>query len=409
VQKVYILRANEEDGVLLDAMLAQGIEPDESEFSNPRCPRCSSSTLLAFTEGDDYEVMTWYELDEKDVAGADTWYMVCSHLECDWEEQVLRATHPMGATLFLLNQSFHLFDDQWSLGAGPPVRQKRLVAYINRLQTDRGARKLQAFVEECEWHYQEKMTSIRNWLRRVPAGRTVRIDMRNEQVKGTFLTAVDDGCMLMQDNGEVVTIDAETIYTYYPRRFDRWGPAEEEVQRDLQSVLHRAAAEPDSWYTICGMYQRVVVRGCELEFDHVDPFGRYNVHTRDRQVAEALGLKQQNDTSWWEGWFRRSEIEARYDVNEMVKVKGYWLEVSGITETNQLFAVSTEDPDAASALGLTLQTPLVFEEQGEPPLDQKTPRWYGNVHPNAVEEKAEAKSWYWPLPEVHIAGGDGKR
>lgn len=408
MQKVYILRPNEEDGVLLDAMLAQGIEPDEYEFMNPECPRCSSSTLLAFAEDDGYEVITWSQLDEKDVAGAREWYMVCSNLECEWEEQVERVTNPMGATLFDLDDSSHLFDEECDLSGGSPARLKQVIAYLRQLQQSHSTRKLQAFLETAQWHCRQTGKSVQKWLRRVPAGRKVRITVNGDhQVKGTFLAATDQGCMLTLADGELVTIGAEAISYYYPRRFDQWGPDEAEDDQDLSAVLKRAH-DADQLITGTGFRQRVVVRGYELHFDQVDRFGQYLASTNDPVAAEALGMTQKYAHSW-QGRFRRSDILMRYDVSKMVKVKGHWLTVAGYTDKNRHPYVRTEDPEAAEALGLRQQKPIIWEEEGEPSLEQKIPLWFGVVPRDLVEEEAEVKSWHWPLPELHTAEGEGKR
>ncbi|HLN61358.1 MAG TPA: hypothetical protein VK464_07350 [Symbiobacteriaceae bacterium] len=402
MQTVYIIRENEEDGVLLDALLARGVDPDQVEGCNPTCPRCFSTTLLAFSEGDAYDVLTWFTLNEEDVAGADHWYLVCSNLECEWEEEVERVTNPFEATTtFDPETSSHWLDEHCNVSSGPPARQLRLIEYFKRLRQFYGTRKLEALQETAEWYYAHEMKQIRAWFERVPTGRTVEIRTGGETVKGTFLTASQNACMVMQENGELITVDAHTIYTFYPRRFDQWGPEEQAVQRTAkQSGLKRLDATPDSLTIICGWSQRIVVRGYELEFEWVDRFGRYLGYTQDPHAAEALGL---TSTGYqWEGTFRRSEIEARYDVTEMLKVKGYWVELSGYTNTNQLPEVMTEDPDAARALGLKLQKPLILDADEEPTLDQTTPRWYGVVQPDDVEERSEVKTWHWPLPEVQV-------
>ncbi|HLN61364.1 MAG TPA: hypothetical protein VK464_07380 [Symbiobacteriaceae bacterium] len=408
MQKVYILRPNEEDGILLDAMLAQGIEPDESEFCNPECPVCGGNTLLAYVADDGYEVVIWYELDEKHAAGAREWYLVCSDLECDWEEQVERVTDPMGATLFDTHLSNSCFEEECDLCGGSPARLKEVIAYLKELQQEHSTRKLQAFVEEAAWYCKDAIRRIRKWLQRVPAGRKVEITVTDgDQVKGTFVAATDKGCLLMLASGELVNVEAQAIYSYYPRRFDQWGPDEQEVDQDIAAVLSGAGG-PDRLITGGSFRQRVVVRGFELEFEHVDRFGQYHVHTRDQRAGEALGLTQKYE-GYWKGCFRRSDIAMRYDVNNMVKVKGYWVKVTGYTNTNRLPAVRTQDPEAAQALGLRPWKPIVYEEEGEPDLDRKTPRWTGVVPRSLVEEEAEVKSWYWPLPELHTAEGEGKR
>ena len=111
MRKIYIVRENEEDGRLLEALEAAGLSTDESDFSNPTCPRCGSSTLLAYTEGDAFELLTWYEVDASDGAKADAWFLVCSSFTCNYEEQVERVFDPMGAEIFDQDSAHGEFDE----------------------------------------------------------------------------------------------------------------------------------------------------------------------------------------------------------------------------------------------------------------------------------------------------------
>lgn len=398
MRKLYVLRANEEDGLLVSALRAQGIEPDESSFSNPECPVCSSITLLSLTVDDAYEVYIWAELDEDYAATADEWYLVCSNLQCTWEEQVERVTDPIGATLFDLGSASYGFDDEIGLGCGSPARQKRLIEYIESLQPyRRTSRKLGSLLNEAKEQCQAAVVRVHKWLQRVPPGRTVKITTDGGEVKGTFLTATGSGCMVLGRAGDLVVVEAQSISQYYPRRFDQWGPDEQETQLDYKEVFARAKSDPDSIITFLGgIHQWIVVRGFSLEFHQVDRFGQYIASTRDPRTAEALALREIHE-HYWEGRFLRSEIAMRYDVNRMIKVKGHWLNHYGYTDARNP-AVYTDDREVALDLGLKLQKPLVFEEEGEPGLTARTPRWHGVVQRHLVEEEAEVKSWHWPLP-----------
>lgn len=396
MQKIYILRENEEDGVLLDALLAQGSEPDEGELCNPSCPRCFSETLLAYTCGEDFEVITWSQVDEQDAEEADGWYMVCSNFECEWEEQVERVTDPMDATIFDLESASFCLDEEWGLCSRSPEEQKDLINYIKELQQFRKARKLQAFLEEAEWRYKDSLKRIQKWLDRVPPGRMIEIALGEKVVTGTMLAATDAGCMLMSAGGEVVSVGAEAIHRYWPRRFDRWGPNESE---EPPSTRPRLSLGPDS-YVINSDFCRVVVAGHELVLQHVDRLGQYHVSCRDPEAARSLGLEQKAE-GYWSGRFRRSAIQMRYDVTRMARVKGYWFKIMGENQNSARTVISTEDEEAAVALGLRQCVPLIFEEEGEPSLAQRTPRWQGSVPHGDVDQYTEVKSYYWPLPEVH--------
>jgi hypothetical protein len=397
MRKVYIMRQNEEDGLLLDALIARGVEPDEGELCNPECPRCFSDTLLAYTEGNDYEVITWEELDEKDVAGADGWYLVCSNFECEWEEQVERVTAPMDAVIFNIESAGFTFDDEWGIGWGSAARQTELIEYIKELQQFRTNRKLRCFLQQAEWCLRETRERNQKWLHRVPPGRRVEISIEHEPVTGTFLAMTEEGCLFMQENGDVVTVEADTITNYWPRRFDQWGPAEDEA---LPSERTGATRPPDSFVRIDHTSGRVVVRGYELTFQYVDRLGQYHVDCRDPEAAQALGLEKRAE-NYWIGRFRRSDIQMRYDVDRMVKVRGYWFRVTGKTNSTGRTAISTEDAAAALALGLRQSKPHVWDDEGEPSLLQRTPHWSGSVPPEEVEEYTEVRSYYWPLPELH--------
>ena len=398
MRKLYILRANEEDGMLVSALRAQGIELDELKFSNPVCPRCSNITLVACAVEGDYELYIWAEMDEEYAAEVDEWYLVCSNLECTWEERVERVTNPIGATLFDLESANLLFDEEVGVGCGSPGRQSALVSYIESLLPyRRTARKLESLLHEAKRGCQETAERVQKWLQRVPPGRMVQITTDDGQVKGCFLTATEHGCLLLGEVGELITVEADSINSYYPRRFDKWGPDEKEPLPDIKEALRRAESDPDALITICGgSYQRVVVRGFELEYQHVDRFGQYICSSRDPKAAEALALHQRHEHCW-EGRFLRSDIAMRYDVNRMVRVRGYWVTHYGYTNAKNL-AVYTDDREAALALGLREQMPLIFEEEGEPSLSGRMPRWSGVVPRNQVEEAAEVKSWHWPLP-----------
>ncbi|HLN61363.1 MAG TPA: hypothetical protein VK464_07375 [Symbiobacteriaceae bacterium] len=404
MRKVYLLRENEEDGALLDAMEAAGLTPDESALCNPDCPRCSSETLLAYSEGDSYEVVTWDSIEEHAVAQADGWYLICTNFECEWEEQVERVKEPMGALIFDLSHSSFMVEEETGILTRSPLEQRELIAYLKELQQSRKHRKLQSFIEEAEWRYKDELTRIRRWLKRVPDGRLVEITVGADKFRGRLLATTDDGCMLAQESdGQIVAIAAESMDNYWPRRFDQYGPTEE----DVRNTLDRNPNEPREWITVhCGR-GRVVVQGQVLTLRDVDRLGQYHVGTWDEAPAKALGLKQVA-ASYWEGRFRRSDITERYEVREMIKARGFWFAVSGHTSKNHPH-VSTEDPEAARAFGFKQVRHFLTDEEQSVSLWNTIPYWSGSIHPDEIEETCEVKAYYWPLPELQTADDERQR
>lgn len=404
MKKVYLLRENEEDGALLDALEAAGVTPDESALCNPTCPYCASDTLLAYSEGDSYEVITWYSIEEREVARADAWYMVCANLECEWEEQVERVTSPMGAIIFDLDQSHSVVDEEIGLISSSPCDQRELIGYLKELQQCSNSRKLQSFLEEAEWRYNDALSCIRRWFKRVPAGRLVQINVADDQFTGRLLAATDDGCMLTQESdGQIVAIRAESMDNYWPRRFDQYGPTEEQAAR----ILNRKLSDPSEWVRVCCTPDRVVIRGYQLELQYIDRLGQYHVAARDEAAALALGLEPVAE-KFWRGRFRRSDVTERYEVKEMIKARGYWFKLSGYTRQNHPH-VNTEDAEAARAFGFKEVKSFLDDDEQEVPLWRKIPHWSGSIHPDEIEETCEVKLYYWPLPELQTADDERQR
>lgn len=388
MRKIYILRENEEDGAVLDALEAQGLPADESEFSNPECPVCGAHTLLAYSEGDTFEVLTWFCLDEDEGANADAWYLVCSRFTCDYEEQVERVTEPAEATIFDLLQSHHSFDSYAGLISRRPDDMHKLIAYLEARLQEGPSRKLTCFLEEARWRYDDKIREVREWLQKVPASRQITFHLGDRKVRGAFLASTDEGFMVQtHPEGELLVVTAGSISFYGPHYFEPDGtdePAPEEKTVDPSSFIMVESSE------------MVVIRGYHLALGDVDRLGLYHVRCWDASAANALQLENHGD-NYWEGRFRRADIEARYDVTSMVKVDGFWLEVWG-DNAKGWPAVRTEDSEVARALGLT---PVrSWFENDRPEHERTIIHWSGVMSPDRIEERKEVRLYHWPIPDL---------
>ncbi|MDF2626730.1 MAG: hypothetical protein K0R39_561 [Symbiobacteriaceae bacterium] len=405
MRKIYILRENEEDGRLLAALEAAGLSTDESEFTNPTCPLCGSSTLLAYTKGEQFELLTWYEIDDDEGAGADAWYLVCSGFECTYEEEVERVFDPMGATAFDQEVAHHQFDEYSGMLERTPVGLKYLISYLQSALEEAPNRKLEAVLDEAEWRYEKDVKQARKWINQVPLGKRVRFRHTDEaadtadEIEGTFVSATDEGFLLLRAPDEqMMLVKADEIYSWEPRK-----PAVEEIseRRKGLKVIDRSDKDgkPRMIY-MCGSRDIIVVQGHHLHVNHIDRYGQYHVYSSDPTAAAALSLEAQGN-AYWEGVFRRSDVEARYEVGHFVKVKGHWLEQHGVGGKNTWVAVHTEDPDIAAALGLEEQTPL-FPPETEEERQRYRPRWTGLFPNEEVEERKEVRTYRWPLPELQV-------
>lgn len=408
MRKVYVVQENEEDGRLLDALEAAGMSTDESDFSNPTCPRCGCGTLLAYTEDDLFELMTWYTVDADDGAKADAWYLVCSQFDCDYEEEVERVFDPMGAEIFDQESAHMEFDEYAGLLQRTPVGLLDLVSYLQSALEDGPNRKLEAVLDEAEWRYEDAVEQARKWINRLPLGKRIRFRTWDENVQdhvevdGTFVSATDEGFMLLRDPGEeVMLLRADAIYHWEPRRpgTDEVSPKFSEVMREDRPADKDGNRKPRLIMLHLGG-DRVVVRGQHLRLHHVDRFGQYHVGCWDEAAAAALGLTPAG-SGYWEGVYRRSDVEARYDSEQAVRVKGHWLDQWGSAGEGAWVAVRTEDPDIATALGLELQKPW-FTPETEEEKQRSRPRWTGLFRKEEVEECKEVRTYHWPLPEFQV-------
>ncbi|HWI66226.1 MAG TPA: hypothetical protein VNT75_30710 [Symbiobacteriaceae bacterium] len=402
MRKLYTIRENEEDGRLLDALIAAGQSTDETQFENPVCPVCGSSTLLAFTENGDFDVVTWFCLTEKEGDTADAWYLICANMECTWEEQVERVRDPMGATIFDLESAHHEFDEYSGLISRDPPEMLELIEWFREALEGSPNRKLQCFLDEAEWRYSDHLERTRKWIDRVPPGKRVGFHIDGEEFEGTFLTATDEGFMVLTEPGnELKVVRVEEVYACFPRRPDRDDMAPKRGEA-LKGLLGEKDDKADQkrWIMINCATQYVVIQGYHLQLSLVDRFGQYHVRCWEAAAAAHLGLAQKAE-NYWEGIFRRSDVESRYDVRRMVRVKGYWVDTYGTSKYQQWPAVRTYDPLIASELGLAADSLYnIWDEEDEPrPL---RPSWSGVIPEEEVEERKDVRLYHWPLPEFPL-------
>ncbi|MFZ5815776.1 MAG: hypothetical protein ACOY93_10805 [Bacillota bacterium] len=379
----------EEGEEVLDALLEQGIDPDDIE--NPTCPRCFNQTLLAYREGEEYTLITWECLtEEDDAARPDAWYLVCQNLLCPYEEEIERALDPRGATPFELQYSHWALEDEIDLLGRNPSEMTKLIAYLERVKRTHPHWKLDCFLEEARWRREWDLKQIRKWLASIPPGRRIEFWAEGEDHKVKFYAATDDALLVENlSDGQMMVVRAEALQSYGPRQFDPEGD---------KPPLEARNVDPDSWISLCGYREFVVAQGHHLHLYEVDRFSQFHVGTDDPLAAAALGLEPQGE-SYWRGKLRRSQIEARYEKRKMVKVKGYWVEVHGKTARTHSPSVSTEDAEVAAALGLKpcKRFWVVDPEEPGPP---EIARWSGIIPSDQVEQWDEVCVYQWPIPEI---------
>lgn len=402
MRRLYIIRENEEDGRLLDALIAAGRSTREDEFENPACPLCGHGTLLGYTEGDAFNVITWPVLDENDVKDADEWFLLCNRLDCTYVEQVERVANPMGADPFDVGMAHMEFDEYCGLTSRNPVGLTRLITWLRSALAAGGPnRKLQDLLDQAEWHEEYRIAQVRKWIDRVPPGKRVEFRTDTFQTLGTFVTATEDGFMVLSEpGGELLSVRADAVWEYRP-----WRPHKEDLPKPTEELLKELVGDDQDIHhrliAIHGDLERVVIRGFHLILHHVDKFGQYHVGCGERPAAEALGLKAVSE-EYWEGVYRRSEIDGRYDTREMVKVRGHWLDVTGYANHGRWPAVRTYDPAVGAALGLELDKPwrpIGDDDDDEPKRTPLPPSWSGIVPEQDVEENKVIRLYLWPLPE----------
>lgn len=408
MRRIYVVRENEEDGRLLDALEAAGMTTDESEFDNPACPHCGCSTMLAYTKGDIFFLVTWSRLDAEDDK-AEAWYLVCSQFDCTYEEEVERVFDPMGAEIFDQQDAEMAFESYSSLTDRTPLGLLELAAYLKSALEAGPNRKLEDVLDQAEWLYDSHVERAQKWISCIPPGKRIRFSTWDDQkqahvkVEGTFVCPTDEGLMLLRAPGdEVMLRRADEIDFWEPKR-----PETDEVSKTFEEVMQedpplgdQGSRKPQVILLHLGR-DRVVVRGYHLQLREVDRFGQYHVGSEDPVAAAALDLTEAVE-GYWEGVFRRSDVEAKYEARETVKVKGHWLDQWGSAGKDEWAAVQTEDPDTAAALGLEPQKPW-FPPETEAQRLRYRPRWSGLVRDEEIEDRKEVRIYHWPLPDLQGA------
>ncbi|MDF2626731.1 MAG: hypothetical protein K0R39_562 [Symbiobacteriaceae bacterium] len=408
MRKVYIIRENEEDGRLLDALIAAGLSTDEGELANPVCPRCGFSTLLAFAEDDDFEVVLWEQVDPTDGADAQAWYLVCSQYECSYQEEIERVLDPMGAEVFDQHAALFEFDEYAGTSVSYPIQMQELLEELRAAAAGGRNRKLASMFEHAQWCYQEHLKMRWKWIRRVPLDKRVRFALFNPNdppdyeptfaerekraIEGTFVTPTDEGFVILRDpTQELLLVRVEELGWYQPQ-----SPINGELPRKLTEILKDPPADRQ---LILGIpaYEYVVIRGHHLRLSSIDRLGQYRVRCWDPVAAAALSLTPHGE-NYWEGLFRRSDIQERYDVKKMIKTKGHWIDVVAAYGPEEWPYVRTDDPAVAAALGLAEQKPLRPPETDEE-LRNYRRTWAGGVPESEVEDRRDVRLYHWPLPE----------
>lgn len=390
MRKLYILRRQEDDGALLDALEARGLGPDD--ITNPNCPTCGADTYVAYTAGEAFLVITWDGLDPDDEEDADEWFLVCSEPGCPYEEQVERVVDPAGAETFDLEVSERGLDE--FLGF-MPLGLRQLIEFLQQMDRDRPNRKLECLVDAAQWRYDSGMEGIRQWLSKLPEGKRIHFDVEGESMKGTFMAATQQGLLAITNpGGELVAVSAESLSGYGPLYFDPTQEDEEEIEfSDI---------DPDRVVWVHGGSEYVVIRGHHMRLAWTEErLGVYKVSTQDEAVARDLDLRQTAER-WWEGWFRRHEIDARYDIQRLVLVRGHWLVKWGEAKGGTRPAVICDDPAVAAELGL--EPVRGWRMDDRPESEMPIAHWSGTVDSSEVADQREMRLYHWPIPDAAVGG-----
>jgi len=392
MRTVYIIRDQEEDEAVLDELEARGLAQSEFAVENPVCPACGSDLLLAIVEGKNYWLVT-DDIDDEDAERAHGWRLTCLNLMCDWEEPVQRVFSPEGATLFDCEQSAGAYRGAFPIEELLPVGLRELMAELRRMDPGCPSRKLSAILEHARWEYETDMQSRREWLARVPVGRRIEFYLGGKGRTATFLAATENGFLCeSRPDGAMMVVDAEYIGGYGPQHFV--DPDEEERPFDGRNLVP---------VDMCR--DMVVIRGHHLHMRWEGRLGMCSVGTWDATVGEALGLERKGE-NYWEGSFRRSQIESRYWSKKMVRVSGHWLEQAGTQESTGRIAVQTENAEAAAALGLE---PMRSWDEGHlPEAERRIIHWYGLIPKAMVEERREDRLSIWPVTDEELRPWFGK-
>ncbi len=390
MRRIYFLNREQESERVLDAILAQGLDPEQIE--NPTCPLCGAETLPAYLDDGEFTVVLRDRLDED---GVETWYLVCQELDCPYEEQVERTLEPEGAIFFEVQDAAREFVQEMDLYRGAPAEQMDLITWLRQVVHEFPYRRNQDLLDKAERHYRGQLKRIRRWVGKREYGQRIGLHVNGEWHDGLFFAATENAVMMRTQPGdELVTVPVERI-----------GCHRIPVREEKPISLKEALADRDRAVSAVGCTEYVVIRGHRVEVEEVDRFGVFHVRCWEAPVAEALSLTQKAE-NYWEGEFRRHEIDQRYEARRVARVKGHWVEATGETEVTKSPLVSTEDPVVAEALGLKESLRWYIYHEEPPHL---TPRhWSGIIPLDQVEAFDEVRIYLWPLPEAQVSGSDGE-
>ncbi|HEY3368173.1 MAG TPA: hypothetical protein VGK74_24235 [Symbiobacteriaceae bacterium] len=385
MKQVYILRTNEEDGVLLDALLAEGPANDEDP-ANPTCPRCGSDTMLVYLwDDDEYAILTdRVGTEPDDEIETDEWFLTCQNANCTYEEAVERVLNPTGPILFDPEWIFHQLDEAYALYSRNLPGMERLIAALQERIKRIRTRNVAALLSEARWRVEGQLTDAREWLARLAPNAEIVLNYDDKRTEARVLAVTDDGALVLTKAGEMLAAPLRLLTR------DQVGLKEEDEQEPFDR-------DPDCLIDCSGFGQYVVVRGQRLEHQYVDRLGQFHVGCRNAESAAILGLDKVVE-GYWEGRFRRSDIEAHYDARVTVRVNGHWLWLDGRTGQRKLPWVTTSDPEIAAALGLKKMPEWHYE--GAPTPTVSVPRYSGVLTWEQVEEQGEERTYHWPLPSA---------
>jgi hypothetical protein len=250
-------------------------------------------------------------------------------------------------------------------------------------------------VDAAQWRYDSGLEGIRKWLNKLPEGKRIHFSVEGESMKGSFLAATEHGFLaITQPGGELLAVPAESLSGYGPQYFDPNQADEEEL--DLTEI------DPDQLIWVHGNSEYVVVRGHHMQLGWTEErLGVYKVSTQDEAVARDLGLRQCADRRW-EGWFRRHEIDARYDIQRLIKVRGQWLVKWGDAKDGKRPAIICDDPAMAADLGL--EPVRGWRMDDRPESEMPIAHWSGTVDSSEVEDQREMRLYHWPIPDAAVGG-----
>lgn len=375
MRRVFILRESAEDSLLCDD-LPEPIDLDEMQ--NPECPECGASTLLAYLHDGEYTIITWDFTDEEEALQPQDWFLICHNGTCDYEEQVERVYHPAGAILFDLHWSTMDLDEETGLHSQSPADVSEFITYLEKCKEIHSHRKLDAFLEEARWRYEEELKRRRNWVKQLQPEHQVDFYIEDGWKLVSFIAGSEEAIIVRTvPEGQILALSLVELAAFHDPPFTP--KANSAVKRGGLIMIW---PEKD-W---------VVAKGYHLWLQEVDRLGQFYVGTQNPEAAAALALTCRGQ-GYWAGTLLRRDVQERYTIRKMARVKGHWVVVWGQSEKGKRYHVRTEDAAVAKTLGLKLQERPQWDQHG-------VNRWVGSFPHSQVEEWKELRTYQWPIPEL---------